>query len=209
MALFNTADIILPLKLMDSTWELQTVGALVESSPIPLLALALILQEELLERGPIERQLLKALSYLSLMVAIAYFILIPIAANSTLRINRQIDQQVDQIVSQQMEQIDQIEGRLSSSSDADIIQLLQEQGVQINNPSDSQTPKEQLIGALGEARQNMQVQTEATRQQRRNSNIKSAMKWIFGAVISGVCFFYIWHLTGWTRQVQATGQRRS
>lgn len=203
MALFNTADILLPLKLMDSSWELQTVGALVESTPIPLLALALIFHEETLERGPLEKHLLRVLSYGSLVAAIGYFLLVPIAASSTVRINRQIDQQIQQITSQNIDQIKAIEGQVNSSSEADLVKILEEQGVTFN-PNGTDRPKDQLLSALGEARQNIQTQTEATRKGRRASNIKSAMKWILGAIISGVCFVYIWRLTGWTRLRRGT-----
>lgn len=42
LALMDVVDILLPPQLMNPAWEFQTIGALVERVPVPLLGLALV-----------------------------------------------------------------------------------------------------------------------------------------------------------------------
>lgn len=201
MAISNWVDILIPPKFMDPTWELQTAGAFVESAPIPLLALALIFYGENIKRHKVEKILVRLLSYGCLLIAVLYISLIPISATSTIRINQQIDVQIGEAFSQQVNQLNQLESQLSQTSDADIADILRIQGISIGTEQNA-SPKDQLLGYLTEIKQTTQSQAETSKADRKRSNFKSAFKWMFGASIASFTFFYIWNLTKWARTIQ-------
>ena len=208
MALLNWADILFPPQFMNATWELQTVGAFIESTPIILLSLVLIFNGELYRRNSLEKILVRLLSFACLLMAISCFLLIPVAASSTIRINRQIDAQIGEIFSQQINQMNQIEDQLSQASNQDIIEILEGQGIQIENEL-SESPKDKLLGTLVEVRQNIQEQSTSNKLSRKRSNFKSALKWIIGCLIASFTFLYLWYLTGWARTFQKYSQKLS
>ena len=141
-------------------------------------------------------------------MAISCFLLIPVAASSTIRINRQIDAQIGEIFSQQINQMNQIEDQLSQASNQDIIEILEGQGIQIENEL-SESPKDKLLGTLVEVRQNIQEQSTSNKLSRKRSNFKSALKWIIGCLIASFTFLYLWYLTGWARTFQKYSQKLS
>ncbi|MEN8443795.1 MAG: HpsJ family protein, partial [Cyanobacteria bacterium J06555_13] len=129
MSIINWADIVLPPQLLNPTWELQTVGAIVESVPLLLFALVLIFYGEGTHRNKIERLFVRTLSQACLPIALAFGFLVLVAATSTVRINQQIDVQVGNVFSQQMEQLNQLESQIDEASSRDIDDILESQGI--------------------------------------------------------------------------------
>lgn len=207
MTVINWVDILLPLQLMNSTWEMQTAGAFVESVPIPFLALVLVLNGGDLRRKKFERFFIHLLSYSCLLLAIFYLLLVLVIANATIRVNRQIDIQAGDVLKQQVNQISQLEEQLNQANNQEIIDILQEQGV-ILDDNQSEEPKQRLLDYLPEIRQSIQEQNQKNKAARKQSTLKSVIKWIVGAVVSSFTFIYLWILTRWARLPQSLSKGR-
>lgn len=206
LALFDFIHILVPLRLMDPMWEFQTVGALVERVSVPLLGLMLVFYGETSYRKKWEITLLKFLSWASLLIGLLFFLLIPLVAVNTSRINNQINYQTSNQVSQQMTQLQQLENQVSKSTAKDInevaTRLNQGQPLDIKDP---QEVKSRVLSEITKAKQIIQPQTEAALADRRFALLKSSAKWLLGALVSGVLFIYVWANTRWARR----GSRRS
>ncbi|MEO0516619.1 MAG: HpsJ family protein [Cyanobacteria bacterium P01_A01_bin.116] len=195
-------DTLFPPRFLNSTWELETVGALVEGVPLLMFAAFLIFYGEGVYRNRLEQILVRILSQACLLVAICFFLLIPVAANSTIRINQEIDQQVGDGFAQQMAQIDQLEEQLEQASNTEIVAILESQGLQEIEDAPSVAPKEQLLEYLTATRKEIRQETSTIKSRRKRSTLKSAFKWAVGAIISSFTFGYIWKLTQWARVVK-------
>ena len=198
MVLINWGDIFIPSQFMDPTWELEMVGAIVESVPLFFFSLLFIFYGEAFQRNKRGKVFVLLLSYACLLLGICLFILVPLATNSTIRINQQVDVQMGDIFRQQMTEIEAIETQLSQASNQEIVEILNEQGIEIESEQ-SVLPKEQLIEYLKQAKADIQQQTDSSRRVRKQNTMKSAFKWILGATISGFTLIYLWLLTRWAR----------
>lgn len=202
MTLVNWADILLPPRFLDATWELETAGTIVESTPLLFFALVLIFYGEGQNRKKLEQLLVRILSQACLFVSICFFLLIPMTANSTIRVSQDIDRQIGDTFGIQMEQIDQLEDQLEEASNQEIVAILESQGLEELGPDQSITPKDQLLEYLAETRREIQEETNGTKRRRKRSIFKNALKWSLGAVIASLTAVYIWILSRWARETR-------
>lgn len=199
MVIMNWVDILVPSRFLNPTWELETVGSLVEGAPLLLFAAFFIFYGEDAYRGALEHRLVRLLSQACLLVALCFFLLVPMGANSTIRINQEIDQQVGDSFGLQMAQIDQLEEQVDEVSTEEIAAILEGQGIQSADSDPTASPKDRLLEYLTETRQNVIQETSAVKRGRKRSTIKNAMKWGIGAIIVSFAFVYLWRLTQWAR----------
>lgn len=198
LAFLNFADILIPPHFMDPVWELQSVGALIESVPIPILGLIFVFYGEFDLRGRLEQVTVKLLSWTCLLCALLFLLLIPVVASNTIRLDQQVTTQTSDQLSQQMGQINQVEDQLSRASSEELNQFLRSQGISLDRGS-SQDVKDHLLSRLNETRKQVQIQSTASRISKHRSLLKNAVKWIIGALVSGFIFIYLWRQTHWAR----------
>ena len=94
LSLFDLVEKLIPLQLMNPVWEFQTLGEIVERVPLPLLGLVLVFYGENYRRVRGEIYLLKFLSWLALLLGVAFWLLIPLGVSNTIRIERQNQEQI-------------------------------------------------------------------------------------------------------------------
>ncbi len=198
LTLLDLATILLPPRLMDPVWEFETMGAVMERIPVPLLAIAFIFFGELQARSKWERPFLKALSWGTLVFGIFLFLLIPLGVTNTLRLNNQSTTQIETQYSQQMEQLTQFEQRLNQASPEEIKGFLESQGIALDGEA-AKAPKQEILSQLNTVKTRMQSQADIEKTSRRNKLMESSIKWNLSALISGFLFVYTWHLTRWAR----------
>ncbi len=208
LAVLDIINILVPPQLTNPTWEFQTVGALVERVPVPLLALVLIFYEGANLRGKVEKTILKVLSWASLLIGVFYLLLIPLAVSNTLRINNQNNAQVLAQSNQRLSQIQQIKGQLNNATPQELNNLLSRLSSQGRAPNieNSGELKNQLASEIARAEKSLKTQSEAARANARLALLKNSAKWNLGALISGALFIHIWRATRWTRH-KPRGQR--
>lgn len=183
-------------------WVLQTIGALVERVPVPLLGLALVFFGEDMDRTGLEKTLLSLLSWVSLLLAVISLLLIPPGLAYTVQINNQNNQQIATQAAGQLKQLQEVETQVSQGTPQDI-QNLVSQLSSLGLKVDSQKPEEvrsQILEKIATAKKDIEPQAKAARSNLRTALLKNSVKWNLGALISSALFFTIWRSTGWTRR---------
>ncbi len=205
LALMDAIQVLIPPAagaVGNPEWVLQTIGALVERVPVPLLGLVLVFFGEDMDRTGLEKTVLSLLSWVSLLLALLCLLLIPPGLAYTVQINNQNNQQIAAQVAGQLKQLEEVETQVSKGTPQDIQNLasqLNNLGLQV----DSQKPEEvrgQILEKVTAAKKGIEPQAQATRSNLRTALLKNSVKWNLGALISSALFFTIWRSTGWTRR---------
>ncbi len=200
--LIDIIDLVVPFHFMDSVWELQTLGAIVERVPLPLIGLVLIFYKEADFRTKWESNILKLLSHASLLVGILFLLLIFLCVSSTFRINKLNDDRVNAQANQQLSQLQQTEQQISKATDTELVNFINQLSGQ-NTAPNAQNPQElrsRLLGELGKSKNKVKVDSETLRKTRRLALVKSSVKWSFGCLIAGDLFIRVWQATRWARK---------
>ncbi len=196
LALLDLIAIIFPPRLMNPAWEFETMGAIVERVPVPLLGLVLISFGEGNFRGTFERIILKFLRWLCLFVGVLFLLLIPLGVNNTMRLNTQNTAQKSAQYRQQVAQIEQIEKQLKQATAQDLDSFLRSQGRSLDGQN-PRTVKKQLSSEITKTKQTIQTKYQEQQANQRLALFKNSVKWNLGALISGVLFIYLWYITRW------------
>ncbi|MCM1984890.1 HpsJ-like protein, cyanoexosortase A-associated [Lyngbya confervoides] len=208
LAFFNLIDILFPLQIMNPPWEFQTFGSLVESSPIPLLGLALVFYGKFENRRNWELLVLSFLSWTTLLLGICSFLMIPGGLSSAHRINLQNSVQLNAQANQQIDRIQQLQNQLNQAT-AGQLKILFDQ-VTAQNPElgiqTAQDLKERLRQDLDQVKNSSRAQIKAEQKTTRLQLIKRALKWSFGGAVSGFLYIQIWR---GTRRRQGGSHRKS
>lgn len=201
-SLLDYIYIIFPLRFTDPNWELQTIGSLVDHAAIPLLGLMLVFYRHQGFISKNQKAFLGFLSWVSLLVGLIYLLLIPLGIIDTGRIYHANNTQITTKVSQQRQQIKQIKSKINqATTDQEINQLFaaldpQRRSLKIKNP---QVFKNQTLDKISQTEQNLQAQVNSLRSNQLKALGKNSLKWNLGALVSGILFIWVWHLTRWAR----------
>jgi hypothetical protein len=198
LALFDWVEMFYPANLMNPAWEFQTFGQLVEKVPVPLIGLGLVFYGEFNSRTQWEFPILKLLSWLTLLLAVVFFLLIPLGIGNTVRLSKQSATQITTASTQQITRTEQFEKQLSQATPEQINNLFKSQGRSLGdkNPLDV---KNQLLSQVTQAKEQIKTQAKATQSLQGKALIKTSVKWNLGALVAAVLFFSIWKGTHWTR----------
>lgn len=206
MTIASLADFIyllFPLQLQNPTWELQTLGSLVEQGWGFLVALALIFSRYFLENQKeirhIELGILKGIRWLVLGLAILFILSIPLLVSDTLRLYRTIPQQIATADAAQLVQIQQIEAQLDRTVDPQIVRAigqsvgLEPQSLQGTSLSEL---KSTVKNRLTAAQSSITARVTATQQQQSKQLIKSSARTLYAGLIISFTFILIWSKIG-------------
>jgi ABC-type multidrug transport system fused ATPase/permease subunit len=202
----DLVDVLTPLDLMNPVWEFQTIGAIVERVPIPLFALVMIFFGERNRRGRIELLILKVLSIVVLLMAVIYFLFIPISILDAVRIDRQNQTEIDSQVQEQIGRIQPVKEQLEQADTEQELELLLNNIVAqgnvptIENQQQFEDAKEAINSRLVRFETAVRSRAEATQKQQRRTLLKNSVKWNLGALISGILLMGLWQATDWTRR---------
>ena len=200
-AFVDTIQLLYPPQFTNQVWELQTMGAMVERIPIPLLGLAMIFFGEDFARTNLEDIFLKFLSWLCLLFAIFSLLLVPLGVTNTLRIDKQNNQNIEAQAQRSLAEFEQVENEVSQGS----IEDLQNIALELNrlglavDPTKTQELKDEILSRVEKRKTLLPAQAQATLKNQRTVLLKNSVKWNFGALIGSILFFYIWRGTYWAR----------
>lgn len=200
--LIDIVDIVFPFHFMDSVWEFQAIGALVERVPLPLIGLVLIFYKETNFRKKWELTILKLLSQVSLLVGIAFLLLIVLCVSNSLRINKMNDDRVNTQTNQELSTLQQTEQRIKKATDTELVNFFNQLSGQATAPK-IQNPQEvrsRLLGEINKSKNQLKAESEKLRRTRRLELFKSVVKWSFGCLIAGDLFIRVWQSTRWARK---------
>ncbi|MBE9208600.1 hypothetical protein IQ244_19075 [Nostoc sp. LEGE 06077] len=198
LALFDIVETIFPPSFMNPVWEFQTFGALVERVPVSLIGLALVFYGELNVRSKWEFLTVKLLSWISLLLAIIFILLIPVGISNTVRLSKQSFNQISNLSQQQLSQAEQVEQRLSQAKPEQIESFLKSQGRSVD-ASNPQELKEKVLSEVSQAKEKIKLQAQANQSTQRLNLLKNSVKWNLGALVTSALFFIFWKTTNWAR----------
>ena len=205
MTVIDVVFLLIPPQLINTLWQFQTMGAIVERAPVALLGMVLVYFGEKSDRTAIETSMLRGLSWFCLLVAILLMLMIPWNISNGLQIYHQHNATADAQFGNQKETIRQFKEQLeAANSKAEIGAILQQQAQQKVNIPDSvntQKLKTDIIANLQNNQDSITNQEQAFRAQKRTLLLKQGLKWNLGALIASILFFLIWKSTAWARRM--------
>ncbi len=202
LTFIDYAFLLFPPQLFNPVWELNVIGHLVESVWAPMLGFLLIFfrmpQQKVRTK---ELRKLTWISRLALLMAMVYFLSVPLMISDTVRIYRERHNQYNNLVLQQKTQLSEIQQKLNSSSEEEIIQTFAKSPLVL--PNDSATVmREKLFKEFKQKQSDSLEQAAKINRQNNRSSLKNSIKWGLGALLSGFLFIKIWENTKWTRNKQ-------
>ena len=203
MAVIDFVSLTIPPQLMNPTWELQTTGALVERIPVTLLGIALIYYGERNDRTPIEQFLLKWLSWLCLILAIVFFLVIPLSISNSIKVYHGQNAKVNLQITQKIDPINEFRKKLRSANSPEqiqnILQIQTRRKINIPESVDANLLKENLLKNITKQEEDLRSQAKKVRSKRVEKIIKDCLRWNLGSLISACIFLFIWKSTLWAR----------
>ena len=197
LALFDVVEMLVPPNFMNPAWEFQTIGALVERVPVPLIGLAFVFYGEMNFRKRWEFPVLKVLSWLALVMGVIYILSIPLGVINAARLQRQSSTQINILSKQQINRAEQVKKQIDLATPEQIDNLLKRQGRSLE--LEPEKLKQRLLGEVSQAKQKIKSQAKATESSRGLNLLKKAVKWNLGAVVAGILCINIWKGTDWAR----------
>lgn len=206
MASIDFLFLLIPLQLMNPSWEFQTLGAMIERIPVTLLAMVLIFYGERDTRAPVEVYVLKYLSRLCLVVSIVLILSIPLSITNSFRIYNQHNAEINVSLVNQADAAKKLKNNLqSSNTSTEISNALQKQtGKKIIIPDsvNAQKLKTEILDNLQVSQQQLLDRAQTSRAEKRFILRKNCIKWNLGAAIASILFFMLWKSTLWARLEQ-------
>lgn len=205
LALIDVIALLFPPQIMNPAWEFQTIGGLVERVAVPLIGFLLVFYGEQIGRENWEFPLVKLLSWLTLLIGVLFFLLIPLGVVNTIRLDKQAQSQISSQVKQNITQIQEVKKQLATTQTAEemetLLRRLDNQGraPDIQTPEQLQIVKNELSTFISNAENQLSDQANTVQSNQRLTLLKNSIKWNLGALISGALFIIIWRSTRWAR----------
>ncbi|HEY9825893.1 MAG TPA: HpsJ family protein [Stenomitos sp.] len=204
--------ILLPPQLTNPIWEYQAIGDIVKLVPVPLLALLLVFAGEHALRRKREPQLLAILSWLTLVISILFFLLLPLIITDAFRIDRFNKTQIATEVAQQKRKLNATKKQLQNMDGDQLKYFIPTPdktgslGLLPNSPAQAKTS---IAENLERAKEKADTQAEEARRNVTANLVKNTFKLFAESLISAFLFLMIWSRTEWARQRSSKRKKRS
>lgn len=202
--ILDIISVAIPLKFTDSAWELSVYGQIIERVPILLFSFPFIFFGEYSARMKWEQIATKIISWMALVIAIIFFLGIPLGIVNTFRVQTIQQGEVIAKAAQQTGPIQEIAERLNkANTDTEIRNVLrainpQQQALvsQITNPEET---KKKLLTEITTSISQIQSQSDVVKRRIGTSLWKNSIKWSIVALLSGLFILYVWGQSKWAR----------
>jgi len=202
LGLFETVNLFIPLKFLNPNWEIQIIAALVQRAAVLLLGVMLVFYKGINYRQPLEKKLLKILSYTCLLVGVGFLLLVPLLIRDTLRIDTYDIAQVNYQLTEKISQLQQVEEQVKQANSLkDVSVIFNRLKGQAPPPQiqDSQQLKKQLFTDIIQVKTKLKQQAEETRANQHFTLVKNSIQWTLSAMVASFLFIWIWRNTRWAR----------
>lgn len=198
MSLFDLVSILVRVKSLDANVLLQTAGAIIERTPVPVLGFLLIFFAGGQLRRRWERPVVQGLRWLALLYGIGLWLLIPVIFSVTLQLNLQINSTVASQANPQLQQLQTVEQNMQQAQPGDLQRLVEGWNQQPNRSpiENPQAFKNQVLKEINQSRQTLRTQMQTVENNQRFDLITNAVKWAIAAFISGFLLIYLWRING-------------
>ncbi|MEI6428225.1 MAG: HpsJ family protein [Pseudanabaena sp. ELA607] len=207
--LANYAEALIPPRFaQDPNWEFQTLGALVNTAPLPIIGFSLIFFGESKARSPIGRTILPIVAWLPLLLGIGYLVMMFVGISATLRLNTEIATRANFVLTQQQTQFQTAKDNLKSAKDENLTEIAKQ--LLQRSPSGSEAIKEnqnnpnelrkQFEGEIQKTESTARSRIEEDRTRTSRQLLKQSLKWNAEALVSSILLIGLWAMTGWSRK---------
>ncbi|ERN40034.1 hypothetical protein KR51_00035220 [Rubidibacter lacunae KORDI 51-2] len=211
-ALLDLLTILYPPDFLNPRWELQTIGALVERVPVPLIGFGLVFMSDPDRRPLLERLAIQGLSLLTAILAIAYFLMVPLGIVDTVRINKQLNQETAKQIETQLEQLKPFEERIQTAAGGEVVGLARanqnvlgplegyrERGIEL---ADTEALRAEMLARVKVIHENVEREADIARARKYRQLIENSVKWNIGALIGSALFTMIFRGTVGVRRAK-------
>ncbi len=208
-ALTNYAEALIPPKFaQDPNWEFQTLGALVNSAPLPIIGFSLVFFGESKARSPIGKTVLPIVSWVPLLLGLGYLVMLFVGISATLRLNTEIATRANFVLTQQQSQFETAKNNLKSTKDENLTEIAKQ--LLQRNPAGSDAIKEsqnnptelrkKFEGEIQRTEATTRSRIEEDRARTSRQLLKQSIKWNAEALVSSILLIGLWAMTGWARK---------
>ncbi len=194
----NYLNALFPNNFADPVWQLQLIKAWVESTPLPMLGLALVFYGDRRWRSPLEKRLLKPLSWWGLVTAVMLICLVPFGFLSSMQVDVQNVQQINRQLAQRTVQLDQLKTQAqAASTPQEMVALLNRLNPQANVQMVPNLPavRQQLLTDLDKTTAAAKLQAETAISTSRQTLITNQIRSTIGALVAGIILIRMWWMT--------------
>ncbi len=211
LASLDSVSLFFPPGFTKPEWELQVMGRLVDSVPVPLIALVMIFFAEQTDRLRIEKQLLRFLSWVCFGFALLHFAMLPLGLGDTWRLNNKNNSDIGNALSRQIKPLIDTETKLKQSNSAQELKKTIEDLVRANpnqtpTITDPEKIRERMLAAITTSTKQIKAESDAVKLSALQNLIRASAKLNIGTVVAAVAYFMLWKLTPWAR---IGGRRKS
>ncbi|ELS01932.1 hypothetical protein Xen7305DRAFT_00016390 [Xenococcus sp. PCC 7305] len=203
MAVVDFVNLLIPLELMNPDWEFQLVGSIIERIPVTFLGIVFVFYEDTNYRTPIEKFLLKIVSWSCLALAILLIFTIPLNINNAFRIYRTFNAKVNYQLVPRLEVIKDFQNQIeSANSPESITNILQKQSstrIELTDSLDINDLKNNITANLNQESDALRNKAQDSRSRKRYQIFRNVVKYNLGALISIFLLLFIWKNTFWAR----------
>jgi hypothetical protein len=194
---------LIPFAPMNPAWQLSLMGTWVQNMAFPILGFTLVFYGGTEGRLRREGGLVKFLSFAALLVALLFFLMLPVGLHATVRTYNQGKSQLDRGLDQQLGVLREVETQMAAASSNDqIIALMRKMQGQAPQPMtipDPQTAKKEFLGQLTRARTDLRNNIAQQEQQQRFGLIKGFVQQALLVVVTVAMFVRLWWISRWAR----------
>lgn len=197
LAIFDIIAALIPLQLFDPRWEYQTIGTIVEQVPVTLIGFFLAFYNGIQDRTRLERAFLGLLSFIALLAGVLFFLVMPLLISDSLRVNQQNYAQLAAQTTRQINQLTQLEQQISTIPATDLAEEAARLGLAAESTTSAnpESLKARLLTELSTRKQQVNQSLASSGQSQRFSLIRTTVKWLLGALVSGIVLLYTWSIT--------------
>ena len=201
LILLDYSFLLSSFQIFDPNWAFNTAGTITEQVWRFLLGFLFVFyrrDQDLVE--PKESKLLYCLSWCALMIGIIYFLITPIIIGNAIRLDHKSQAEIVSQLNVQNNQVKQYSRQLEQATSEQLNNLFKNyQDASNKNVASMQQLKTTLIDEAKQQQAIVKQQLQTKLNQNKITLIKTSVKRSIGAVISGMCFIFVWKWTAWTR----------
>lgn len=202
ISLIDFIFILIPPEFLNPVWEYKVIGDIIKLVPLPLFSLLLIFVGERTNRQPIEKLPLKILSWMTLGIAIFFFLLLPLIITDYVRIDRFNNNQISTETNLQKRKLNATQEQLSkmdAQQIQDLIPARGEDGSLGTIPESPQKAKESIVNNIEQAKSQADARAAIARENVTLNLIKNSVKLFLQSTLSAILYILLWTGTKWAR----------
>ncbi|AFY69957.1 hypothetical protein Pse7367_1669 [Thalassoporum mexicanum PCC 7367] len=205
LALIDFTFTLVPPRLFDPGWQLDAVGQLVGKVWAPLLGMMLIFFRGRGRIGELEIKILGWVSWIPMIFAVVYLLLIPSTVANSYRLDKNNRDQANTQLVQRTQQISQLETTLAEANTAQEVGIVVAQvnrlpGIPRIEPDQVEPLKQELLEQLAAQKVAVETTTNTNIAISQKKLLKNAVRQVISTLLAGLLFLKIWQLSNWARQ---------